>query len=373
MINLSFIGDIMLGRFVAERYTERPYQIVSSDLLKCLSEADVKIANLESPITSQCTEDSLRFAANANLLEQFNWVDCFSLSNNHINDFGSQGMKETIEALNSKSIGHNGLFYDKYTPFLIEKNGERIAVITCTDMMNYEFSNDCLYKTLRVNQPEEIEKYIMHYKAQGFFVILYAHVGMLFTRFPNPVIHDFVHSMVDVGADCIVTAHPHCLGGYEYYKDKLIVYSLGDFLMDGASFRRRKAGVLKLGIENGSIKEWSMIPVQTNDDLQVQKPDERTFKKMLADLEWVAKQIAKHSENYITFYKQQYRKELLAHSWSTISFEYHRRGFRGMIRTLSKRFGTVTGMVKRVFTDRSKMSYDADAVSEKNTSLNDIR
>ena len=203
------------------------------------------IANLESPISSQSTDDSLKFAANADLLEQFKWVDCFSLSNNHINDFGSQGMKETIEALNSKSIGHNGLFNDKYTPFLIEKNGERIAVITCADMMNYEFSKDCPYKTLRLNQEHEIIKIIHHYKEQDFFIILYAHVGMLFTRFPNPVIRDFVHSMVDVGADCIVTAHPHCLGGYEHYKDKLIVYSLGDFLMDGASFRRRKAGILK--------------------------------------------------------------------------------------------------------------------------------
>lgn len=373
MIKVNFIGDIMLGRFVAEKYVKQAYQLVLDELNATLSDSDVCIANLESPISSHDTEDSLRFAANGDLLEQFKWVDCFSLSNNHINDFGTQGMSETITALNAKEIGHNGLFKDGYKPFMIDKGEEKIAVITCADMMNYEFDKDCPYKTLRVNQPEVIQESILRYKEQGYFVILFAHVGMLFTRFPNPVIRDFVHQMIDEGADCVITAHPHCLGGYEYYKDKLIIYSLGDFLMDGASFRRRRAGILKLGIENGNIREWSIIPVQTNDDLQVQKPDERTAEKMLADFERVAKQLAKHSENYITFYKQQYRKELLAHSWSTIQFEYHRRGFRGMIRTLSKRFGSVIGMAKRVFTDRSKMSYDADAVSEKNTSLNDIR
>lgn len=373
MITINIIGDIMLGRFVAERYVELSYQILSYEVQKELLNTDIRIANLESPISSQSTDDSLRFAANANLLEQFKWVDCFSLSNNHINDFGSQGMKETIEALNSKSIGHNGLFNDKYTPFLIEKNGERIAVITCADMMNYEFSEDCPYNTLRVNQEQVITKIIQRYKEQGFFIILYAHVGMLFTRIPNPVIREFVHRMVDVGADCIVTAHPHCLGGYEYFKDKLIVYSLGDFLMDGASFRRRKAGVLKLSIENSNIKEWSIIPVQTNDDLQVQKPDERTARKMLSDFDWVSKQISKHSTDYDNYFKWQYKKELLAHSWSTLQFEYHRRGIKGLFRTLSKRFNAVSAMVKRVFTDRSKMSYDSDAVSEKNTSLNDIR
>lgn len=97
MIIVDFIGDIMLGRFVAERYVERPYQIVFPNLIKTLSEADVIIANLESPISSQSTDDSLRFAANSELLDQFKWVDCFSLSNNHINDFGTLGMIETLE------------------------------------------------------------------------------------------------------------------------------------------------------------------------------------------------------------------------------------------------------------------------------------
>lgn len=373
MIQISFIGDIMLGRFVAEKYTKQRYQLVSDNLLNSVKETDIRIANLESPISSQSTDDSLRFAASADLLEQFSWVDCFSLSNNHINDFGNQGMTETIEALDAKSIGHNGLFTEEYTPFLIEKNGERIAVVTCADMMNYEFSKDCPFQTLRVNKEDQIAECVNRYKEQGYFVILYAHVGMLFTRFPNPVIREFVHRMVDMGADCIVTAHPHCLGGYEYYNSKLIVYSLGDFLMDGASFRRRRAGVLKLDIENGSINNWSIKPVETTDKLQVRIPNEKISNKMLSDFEWVSKQIAKHSADYDNYYKWQYKRELLAHSWSTLKFEYHRRGLKGLLRTLSKRFGAVSGMAKRVFTDRSKMSYDSDAISDKNTSLKDIR
>lgn len=373
MITLNFIGDIMLGRFVAERYAEGLYSLVSDEVLTRLSEAEFCIANLESPIVSCNSEDSLKFAANAELLEYFKWVDCFSLSNNHINDFGTQGMTETIEALDCKEINHNGLYKDEYHPFLIELNGEQIAVITCADMMNYEFSDDCPYKTLRVNHPTEIEDCIKHYKAQGYFVILYAHVGMLFTRFPNPVIRDFLHSMVDVGADCIVTAHPHCLGGYEYYNERLIVYSLGDFLMDGASYRRRKAGVLKLKIINGELNKWEIFPVQTTDGLQVCLPNEKTAKKMMEDFEYVSRKIKANSSKYLSFYKGQYRKELLSHSWSTLRFEYHRRGMKGLLHTLSKRIGAVRSMAKRVVTDRSKMSYDADAVSAKNVSINDIR
>ena len=363
----------MLGRFVAEQYKSKPYQLVAEDVVDELMRSDVRIANLESPISSVESEDSLKFAAAPELLNQFKWVNCFSLSNNHINDFGSKGMTETIEALDNHGIIHNGLYTETYKPYLIDKDGDKIAVIMCADMMNYEFVENCPYKTLRVNRPDEIISFIKEYKTNGFFVILYAHVGMLFTRFPNPVIRDFVHQMVDEGADCIVTAHPHCLGGYEYYNGKLIVYSLGDFLMDGASFRRRKAGILRICITDGKIKEWNIKPVFTDFSLTVRFPDVKTETSMLNSFNKVSKKLSKHSEKYLSFYKKQYKKELVSHSLSTISFEFKKRGFIGLFRILFKRAGAVSGMTKRVFTDRSSMSYDSDAVNENNISIKDIR
>lgn len=373
MITVSFIGDVMLGRFVAEKYSKAPYQLIDSQLLDKLRDSDFYIANLESPIKETASNDSLKFSGNKELLEQFKWIDCFSLSNNHINDFGEPGMKATVEALEDVGIEQNGLYKKEYHPFLIEADGEKIAVVTCADMMNYEFADDCSYKTLRVNKPQEIIECIKCYKEKGFLVVLFAHVGMLFTRYPNPVIREFAHNMVEVGVDCIVTAHPHCFGGYEYVNGKLIVYSLGDFLMDGASFRRRKAGVLKLQIAGGELKSWSVLPVQTNDDLVVSSPDERTKKQILSDFEKVSKKISNHTLQYDSFYKRQYKKELISHSLSTIKFEYHRRGIVGLFKILAKRFGAVKGMASRVFTDRSRMSYDSDAVGENNISINDIR
>lgn len=373
MLNISFLGDVMLGRFVAEQYSLKPYSLISDDVVTELLKSDVRIANLESPITSIESEDSLKFSAKQELLEHFKWVNCFSLSNNHINDFGVRGMTETIADLNSNGIVHNGLYIEEYTPFFIERNGERVAVITCTDMMNSELSDDCPYKTLRVNRPEKIIQEIKRCKQDNYFVILYAHVGMLFTRFPNPVIRDFVHRMIDSGADCVVTVHPHCLGGAELYNNKLIVYSLGDFLMDGASYRRRKAGVLKISISNGEITEWSILPVVTDNNLMVRNPDLKTRDKILKSFNQVSRKIDRHASKYLTFYKRQYKIELVQHAISTIHFEFNRRGLWGLIKILSKRGGAVRGMTKRVMTDRSAMSYDSDAVNEKNISVKDIR
>lgn len=135
-------------------------------------------------------------------------------------------------------------------------------------MMNYEFDENCIYKTIRIDD-SLLNEVINKYKGLGYLVILYAHVGSLFTRYPNPQIRDFVHQQVDKGVDCIITVHSHVLGGMEVYKDVPIFYSLGDFLMDGASFRRRRSCVLNLSIVDNRIVNWDIIPTITDLDSQV--------------------------------------------------------------------------------------------------------
>lgn len=361
-MEISFVGDIMLGRFVADKYRSKEYQLVNEEVLKKLKNTDFRIANLESPIVTCTSDDSLKFAADPKLLDQFKWVSCFSLSNNHINDFGNVGMSETIKYLREAGITYNGLFKNEYEPFLAEKDGEKVAIITCADMMNYEFASDCPYKTLRMNQPELIFEKIKEYKHKGYFTILFLHAGMLFSRYLNPVVREFAHQAIDIGAGAVIIAHSHCLGGYEIYKEGLIFNSLGDFLMDGSSFRRRQSCILNLKVENHRISSWSINPTITTIGLQTIFPSIKKQRTLLKKSESVASNIVKHMSNYQTFFKKQYKKEMILHSISTLSFEFKKRGLIGLLRIIFIRIGDVTGMIKRVFTDRSKMSYDSDAV-----------
>lgn len=365
MLKITFIGDIMLGRFVGDKYLKEKYEPVDRSIIDEVKKSDCCIANLESPIVSIETDDSLKFGGNIDLLKQFSWVNCFSLSNNHINDFGTAGMSQTIDNLDQAGIGYNGLYEGEYTPFFIEEGNTRIAVITCADMMNYEFSDDCPFKTLRVNRPEEIKNIVSKYKDLGYMVIVFLHAGMLFSRYPNPVIKDFVHEIVDIGAKSVVVAHSHCLGGYETYKDAFIFYSLGDFLMDGASFRRRIACVLQLDIEKDTIVSWKILPTQTGTDLITRFLGGKQKQKYVQKCQMLGKTIERKAGNYIQFYRWQYKLEMLSHSFSTLSFELKKRGLFGFIKIMFIRAYEIKGIVKRVFTNRSKMSYDADAVGGK--------
>lgn len=362
MIKLVFIGDIMLGRMIGAKYKQH-YKIVSDGLVKEARYADYVIANLESPVVkkAQTEGDHLQFKGNPDVLDILHWIDAFSLSNNHINDCGNLGMDETVSILEEKGFKHNGLFTDEYQPLFLEKDGEKIAIVTITDMMNIPFADDCKWQTLRVGEQRVLD-ILGKLHNEGYCVFLYAHIGILFSRYPNPVTYEYLHKCVDAGADIVVTAHSHCLGCMETYQGVPIFHSLGDFVMDGNSFRRRRSGMLQLTIEGRKVTNWEIIPAEINQNYETVCPSEKVSKKMLQDFQSVSDKLAKHANDYTNFFKWQYKKEMMLHTISTLSYLMKTRGVRGMFKMVFQRFEEVGRMFKWVAKDRSKDQRDDDAI-----------
>lgn len=348
---------------IGSKYAKHPYTVVSEDLSNKAREADYVIANLESPVVKEAkTEgDHLQFKGNPDVLDTLKWIDAFSISNNHINDCGNLGMDETVSILEGKGFKHNGLFTDDYQPLVIEKGDEKIAIVTITDMMNIPFADDCKWQTLRVREQRVLDILGKLHK-EGYCVILYAHIGILFSRYPNPVTYEYLHKCVDSGADIVVTAHSHCLGCMEMYYDVPIFHSLGDFVMDGNSFRRRRSGMLSLTIEGRKVTKWEIIPAEINLNYETVEPSEKVSKKMLADFASVSSKLADHNDNYANFFKWQYKKEMMLHTSSTLYYLMKTRGVGGMFKMVFQRFEEVGRMFKWVAKDRSKDQRDDDAI-----------
>lgn len=362
-MRVTFIGDVMLGRMIGAKYKQHPYQIVTDSLKNEARDADYVLANLESPVvkTAKTEGDHLQFDGNPDTLDELKWIDAFSLSNNHINDCGELGMDETVAILNDKGFKHSGLFQESYQPLLIEHGDEKIAVVTVTDMMNIPFAEENKWKTLRVGD-EKVQNVIKEWKVKGWFVIVYAHIGILFSRYPNPVTVDYLHTCIDNGADAVVTAHSHCLGCMETYKGVPVFHSLGDFVMDGNSFRRRRSGILKLEIAGGRVKDWMIIPAEINDEYATVSPSEKVGKKMLKEYQQCSDKLAKNINCYTQFFKWQYKKEMVQHTCSTLSYLVHTKGVGGMIKMVFMRFEEVGRMFKWVAKDRSHDRRDDDAI-----------
>ena len=358
----AFFHVTVYVRVVGAKYSKQPYNVVSDELVAKITDADYVIGNLESPVVDKAESegDHLQFVGNPSVLSSLKWISIFSLSNNHINDCGTLGMDETVEILDKYGFQHNGLFKEEYTPLIIDDD-EKIALVTVTDMMNIPFDDKCQWKTLRVGESAVLEV-LSDLKKKGYFVILFAHIGILFSRYPNPVTYEYLHQCVDCGANLIVTVHSHCLGCMETYKGVNIFHSLGDFVMDGSSFRRRRSGILKITIDDHKVIKWEIIPAEINVNCETVVPNKKVHDIMVKSFLSVSQKVEKHRGNYKAFFKNQYKVEMMLHSMSTVSFLTKTRGLSGMLSLLFKRLQDVKMVTGWLVKDRSNDQRDDDAI-----------
>jgi poly-gamma-glutamate synthesis protein (capsule biosynthesis protein) len=354
---ISFIGEVMLGREVGEKYEKEKYPLIEDALKDRITNADFVVANLEAPIAGdiQGEEHIMIFNAKPEILEQVDFVDAFSLANNHINDVGVAGIEKTIEHLENKGFTWNGFYEQEYEPILFEKNDIKCAVICCTDILNEEITDKAYRRNLLWLDNEIIDKKIAEYKNKGYFVIMYVHGGIMFSRYPNPPFRKILHNKIDKGTDCIITAHPHVLGCMETYNGKNIFYSLGDFIMDGHSDRRREAGVLKVTINQKHDYSYELIPTFISDDLVTVSPKGARLRKIEKSWNSVSNNLAKQTGDYDTFYKKKFKKELMGHIISTLKYQLQHQSPAAIIKTVFTRAKDFKNMGRWVMKDTSKM------------------
>ena len=69
------------------------------------------------------------------------------------------------------------------------------------------------------------------------------------------------HKCVDAGADLVLGHHPHVIQGVEVYKNKLIAYSLGDFVFDHRPGPTGQAFILRVALTPDQPPVARMIPI----------------------------------------------------------------------------------------------------------------
>ena len=110
MYTLAFVGDVMLGRGVAQAL-EGDWEAAFAAVQLWLAEADLAFANLESPLTTMQSLPSLppskhdlRAPREAVAALQVAGFDVVSLANNHALDAGEAGLQETVDVLRASGI-----------------------------------------------------------------------------------------------------------------------------------------------------------------------------------------------------------------------------------------------------------------------------
>ncbi len=236
-ISLLNFGDAMFDRDVEKNIQKgkNPFEKIIGTEGNFFKGTDFVSINLEGPITdsgnSQAKPINFKFSPEIAKLLSENKINLTNLANNHIYDCYEKGKSDTQKYLNALNISYFG-DNKAENSYIIKIIGDiKIAFIGIDD-------------TLKNSDLKSFYSLTENLKKTNDFVIVSIHWGKEYAKKPSESQIGLAHNLVDNGADIIIGHHPHVVQPMEVYKNKIIFYSLGNFIFDQFMEETRKgAGV----------------------------------------------------------------------------------------------------------------------------------
>jgi len=308
MVNIFACGDIV-------NYSNKTGIICDKALYQSISEADYSIANFEAPvfgfgdpIPKSGPHHSQRVETIAGLKKM--GFDAILLANNHMLDYGHEGLLATIKEAEKNQIETVGAginYTTAYIPLIKDIKGLKIGIVNASEAQFgvYNLENRNKRGGYAWINDTSIDRLIVSLKKSCDFVLVFSHAGL--ENYPIPQIdwRDRYQFLCSLGADVIVGSHPHIPQGYERFGDSLIFYSLGNFYFDGGRWKgkRNDSFSIILQLEKNRVPEFKPIFHHVNRDMVVlSSSDERIDLEELNEL-LSKKYTEEHRKMVLTAYK----------------------------------------------------------------------
>lgn len=283
MVRLCIGGDIVNSNMNIN-------SLFSKQLIHIIEQSDIFVFNLEGPIVDEKIKKVFVSKKGPRIFQTEHIINCiphknklFCLANNHIMDYGIEGLENTLATIKSFGNVYTGVGKgnDAYNPFLIEK--EKIAIFNVCES-GFGMENDNLMGYARFSSLQLFSN-IQKYKEKGYTIIVLPHAGAENIEYPLPEIRSLYKYFIDLGADLIIGNHPHVIQGKEVYKNKNIYYSLGNLFFndidDGIDLYNPKNLLLLVEISNNKIEINEIFLNKTGNliDLDLNS-EKKNFKKI---------------------------------------------------------------------------------------------
>jgi hypothetical protein len=156
--------------------------------------------------------------------------DVLNLANNHSGDFGAQGRTETLAALRRARIRPTG---HETSPPVVRAGRVRVAVLGfAPGHPGWDLRDTALVRTRvrRAARRADLVVVTMHAGAEGADATHVSPADEIFLGANRGNVVAFARAAVNAGADLVVGHGPHVLRGMEWYRGRLIAYSVGNFV-----------------------------------------------------------------------------------------------------------------------------------------------
>lgn len=271
---LSFAGDIMFDKSVAGFIKSKGEDYVFQGYEKHLKGSDVVFGNLETALSNggqPMPDKEHTFRSNPKLaafMKKYN-LTAMSIANNHSLDYGRSAFVDSMKYLKENGIGYGGGGHNKKEAidgFIFEKKGLDIGFIAFTSVVpDVDWyageKRPGIIGAYKVHEAEVLSA-VSSLDSRCDILVVSVHWGKEGTTRVRKQEAELAHKLVDAGADVVMGHHPHVVQGFEMYKDKLILYSLGNFIFTTSHYEISNRTVLATARfdRSGRIKAVKAVP-----------------------------------------------------------------------------------------------------------------
>jgi len=203
-----------------------------------VSDADVTVVNLEAPLIGHCPlhTEGFTFCGRPGFTDALveAGVDVVTLENNHISNWGFDGIAETVDHLEAAGME----WADRQTPAIIDVRGLEFGFIAFNGV------GEVIDRATMVEQIEALRPEV------DVLAVSY-HWGAEYVSLPtiSPVIAEddpveIAHLAIDAGADLVIGNHPHWVQAVEVYNGGYIAYAHGNYIFDQMWSYETRVGVI---------------------------------------------------------------------------------------------------------------------------------
>ncbi len=255
-MKILILGDIMLGenmfhlnRGILSNFENKYDELIPNKIRDTLlSNIDAIFYNMEyslyqgNDLRRRIPKDRV-YRAKADSLNLFDSriSSIANVANNHFSQHGEESSKYTKKVLREHWINYLG---DKDDPHTMEFENSSIKMWGYSMVKDNFFCNQ--YNLLRLDTLPKAEV-----KKDNEFWAISLHWGDEYITYPSVQQVNYAHALIDMGFDLIIGHHPHVIQPTEYYKNGLIIYSLGNFIFDQNFSKTTQEGlVVKVDTDN---------------------------------------------------------------------------------------------------------------------------
>lgn len=283
---LLFAGDAMLARRFFEPPDGEPVLVrrrhVLEDGKKRLSAirpyvelADFATVNMETQLASRRPEGrlskSVTFYSPPEFAKLLEWCgfDYVALGNNHTWDYQEAGLRSTFVALDATRLGYSGAGFDEPTAraaHLADLDGKRFAFLSYVGWAGTFSPHQAAEGSkggAALGSSQVFAEDLAALPADATAVLQY-HSGLEYSDEPALSERTRLRLAIDDGADVAIGHHAHILQGLEVYRNRLIAYSMGNFLFDQTYYTTQLGMLLYVWMDGDEMYRAEVVPMYVN-------------------------------------------------------------------------------------------------------------